>query len=184
MECLLIVNADDFGLSKGQNYGIIEACCNGIVMLMMVLVNGQAIDYVVQLSCDELSLVIGMYFVLTMGKLLIAMLGLTCDGVLGKWIWQLAEEDALLLEEITQELVSQYLCFIELFGCKPMHLDSYYYVYMFLQIFLIVARFVAEQGIVLWVDCQMVFDLMVNLCTTQGFSSAFYGEEISELLFL
>ena len=26
MERLLIVNADDFGLSKGQNYGIIEAC--------------------------------------------------------------------------------------------------------------------------------------------------------------
>ncbi|MEP8540021.1 chitooligosaccharide deacetylase, partial [Enterobacter asburiae] len=25
MENLLIVNADDFGLSKGQNYGIIEA---------------------------------------------------------------------------------------------------------------------------------------------------------------
>ena len=25
MERLLIVNADDFGLSKGQNYGIIEA---------------------------------------------------------------------------------------------------------------------------------------------------------------
>ena len=31
MERLLIVNADDFGLSKGQNYGIIEACRNGIV---------------------------------------------------------------------------------------------------------------------------------------------------------
>lgn len=29
MENLLIVNADDFGLSKGQNYGIIEACRRG-----------------------------------------------------------------------------------------------------------------------------------------------------------
>ena len=29
MERVLIVNADDFGLSKGQNYGIIEACRNG-----------------------------------------------------------------------------------------------------------------------------------------------------------
>lgn len=25
MERVLIVNADDFGLSKGQNYGIVEA---------------------------------------------------------------------------------------------------------------------------------------------------------------
>ena len=31
MENLLIVNADDFGLSKGQNYGIIEACRRGVV---------------------------------------------------------------------------------------------------------------------------------------------------------
>lgn len=29
MERVLIVNADDFGLSKGQNYGIIEACKTG-----------------------------------------------------------------------------------------------------------------------------------------------------------
>ncbi len=114
MERLLIVNADDFGLSKGQNYGIIEACRNGIVTSTTALVNGQAIDHAVQLSRDEPSLAIGMHFVLTMGKPLTAMPGLTRDGVLGKWIWQLAEEDALPLEEITQELVSQYLRFIEL----------------------------------------------------------------------
>ncbi len=108
MERLLIVNADDFGLSKGQNYGIIEACRNGIVTSTTALVNGQAIDHAVQLSRDEPSLAIGMHFVLTMGKPLTAMPGLTRDGVLGKWIWQLAEEDALPLEEITQELASQY----------------------------------------------------------------------------
>lgn len=131
MERLLIVNADDFGLSKGQNYGIIEACRNGIVTSTTALVNGQAIDHAVQLSRDEPSLAIGMHFVLTMGKPLTAMPGLTRDGVLGKWIWQLAEEDALPLEEITQELASQYLRFIELFGRKPTHLDSHHHVHMF-----------------------------------------------------
>lgn len=131
MERLLIVNADDFGLSKGQNYGIIEACRNGIVTSTTALVNGQAIDHAVQLSRDEPSLAIGMHFVLTMGKPLTAMPGLTRDGVLGKWIWQLAEEDALPLEEITQELASQYLRFIELFGSKPTHLDSHHHVHMF-----------------------------------------------------
>ncbi len=176
MERLLIVNADDFGLSKGQNYGIIEACRNGIVTSTTALVNGQAIDHAVQLSRDEPSLAIGMHFVLTMGKPLTAMPGLTRDGVLGKWIWQLAEEDALPLEEITQELASQYLRFIELFGRKPTHLDSHHHVHMFPQIFPIVARFAAEQGIALRADRQMAFDLPVNLRTTQGFSSAFYGE--------
>lgn len=33
MQRLLIVNADDFGLSKGINYGIIEAVRNGVVSL-------------------------------------------------------------------------------------------------------------------------------------------------------
>lgn len=168
MERLLIVNADDFGLSKGQNYGIIEACRNGIVTSTTALVNGQAIDHAVQLSRDEPSLAIGMHFVLTMGKPLTAMPGLTRDGVLGKWIWQLAEEDALPLEEITQELASQYLRFIELFGRKPTHLDSHHHVHMFPQIFPIVARFAAEEGIALRADRQMVFDLPVNLRTTQG----------------
>ena len=171
MERLLIVNADDFGLSKGQNYGIIEACRNGIVTSTTALVNGQAIDHAVQLSRDEPSLAIGMHFVLTMGKPLTAMPGLTRDGVLGKWIWQLAEEDALPLEEITQELASQYLRFIELFGRKPTHLDSHHHVHMFPQIFPIVARFAAEEGIALRADRQMVFDLPVNLRTTQGFSN-------------
>ena len=56
----LIVNADDFGLSKGQNYGIIEAYRNGIVTSTTALVNGRAIDHAVQLSRDEPSLAIGM----------------------------------------------------------------------------------------------------------------------------
>lgn len=122
-----------------------------------------------------------------MGKPLTAMPGLTRDGVLGKWIWQLAEEDALPLEEITQELASQYLRFIELFGRKPTHLDSHHHVHMFPQIFPIVARFAAEEGIALRIDRQPLSnagDLPANLRSSQGFSSAFYGEEISEALFL
>lgn len=50
MERVLIVNADDFGLSKGQNYGIIEACRNGVVTSTTALVNGAAIDHAAQLS--------------------------------------------------------------------------------------------------------------------------------------
>ena len=44
MENLLIVNADDFGLSKGQNYGIVEACRRGVVTSTTALVNGEAIE--------------------------------------------------------------------------------------------------------------------------------------------
>ncbi|MCZ5218007.1 chitin disaccharide deacetylase [Escherichia fergusonii] len=187
MERLLIVNADDFGLSKGQNYGIIEACRNGVVTSTTALVNGEAIDHAAQLSRGASGLAVGMHFVLTMGKPLTEMPGLTREGMLGKWIWQMAEEGALPLEEISLELASQYQRFIELFGRKPTHIDSHHHVHMFPQIFPIVARFAAEQGIALRIDRQAVFndsDLPGELRSSQGFSSAFYGEEISNALFL
>ncbi len=107
MERLLIVNADDFGLSKGGGSGIIEACRDGIVASTTALVNGQAIDHAVQSRRDEASLAVGMRFVLIMGKPLRRLCRVNPGWCMGKWIWQLAEEDALPLEEITQELASR-----------------------------------------------------------------------------
>lgn len=100
MERVLIVNADDFGLSKGQNYGIVEAYRNGVVTSTTALVNGEAIDHAAQLSRELPALGVGMHFVLTLGKPVSEMPGLTRDGLLGKWIWQMAEEDTLPLDEM------------------------------------------------------------------------------------
>ena len=187
MERVLIVNADDFGLSKGQNYGIIDACRHGVVTSTTALVNGEAIEHAVQLSRELPELAVGMHFVLTLGKPLTAMPGLTRDGLLGKWIWQMAEEDTLPLDEISHELAAQYQRFIDLFGREPTHLDSHHHVHMFPQIFPVVANFAAQHGIALRIDRQTVFeaaDLPVALRTSQGFSGEFYGEAISEELFL
>lgn len=131
MKRVLIVNADDFGLSKGQNYGIVEAYRNGVVTSTTALVNGEAIDHAAQLSHGLPALGVGMHFVLTLGKPVSEMPGLTRDGLLGKWIWQMAEEDTLPLDEIAHELACQYQRFIELFGREPTHLDSHHHVHMF-----------------------------------------------------
>ena len=90
MERVLIVNADDFGLSKGQNYGIIEACRNGVVTSTTALVNGAAIDHAAQLSRSTPELAVGMHFVLTLGEPLSPMPGLTREGKLGKHPMDLA----------------------------------------------------------------------------------------------
>ena len=108
MENLLIVNADDFGLSKGQNYGIIEACRRGVVTSTTALVNGEAVEHAAQLSREVPELGVGMHFVLTLGMPLSPMPGLTRDGQLGKWIWERAEQGALPLEEIARELECQF----------------------------------------------------------------------------
>lgn len=187
MERVLIVNADDFGLSKGQNYGIIEACRNGVVTSTTALVNGAAIDHAAQLSRSTPELAVGMHFVLTLGEPLSAMPGLTRDGRLGKWIWQQAEEDILPLEEIAHELACQYRRFVELFGHEPTHIDSHHHVHMFAQIYPIVAAFAREKGIALRIDRQVAAQSGLDqqaARSSAGFSSEFYGEAVSEELFL
>ena len=174
MERVLIVNADDFGLSKGQNYGIIEACRNGVVTSTTALVNGAAIDHAAQLSRST-------------PEPLSAMPGLTRDGRLGKWIWQQAEEDSLPLEEIAHELACQYHHFVELFGHEPTHIDSHHHVHMLAQIYPIVAAFAREKGIALRIDRQVAAQSELDqqaARSSAGFSSEFYGEAVSEELFL
>ncbi|MBM1019919.1 chitin disaccharide deacetylase [Enterobacter sp. A11] len=187
MENLLIVNADDFGLSRGQNYGIIEACRRGIVTSTTALVNGEAVEHAAQLSRDVPALGVGMHFVLTLGMPLSQMPGLTRDGQLGKWIWELAEQDALPLEEITRELDCQFNRFVDVFGKEPTHIDSHHHVHMIPAIFPLVAEFARRKGVAMRVDrdVQALHGLsFFSVPTTDGFSSAFYGEGIDEALFL
>lgn len=187
MERVLIVNADDFGLSKGQNYGIIDACKNGLVTSTTALVNGAAIDHAAHLSRCLPELAVGMHFVLTLGMPLSPMPGLTREGKFGKWIWQMAEEDTLPLEEITRELDCQYHRFVDLFGCEPTHIDGHHHVHMIPQIFPIVAEYAKAKGVAMRIDRSLVQRDGLNdegIRSSDGFASEFYGEAISEALFL
>ncbi|WP_152084299.1 chitin disaccharide deacetylase [Enterobacter oligotrophicus] len=184
MENLLIVNADDFGLSKGQNYGIIEACRRGVVTSTTALVNGEAIEHAAQLSHEAPGLGVGMHFVLTLGMPLSPMPGLTRDGQLGKWIWELAEQDALPLDEIARELDCQFNRFVDLFGREPTHIDSHHHVHMIPAIFPIVVEFAQRKGVAMRVDREVRGLPEFAVTTTEGFSSAFYGDAIDEALFL
>jgi len=187
MQRLLIVNADDFGLSKGQNYGIIDACNNGLVTSTTALVNGTAAEHAVALSrcCPALS--VGMHFVLTLGEPLTTMPELAPEGRFSKTIWQKAEQDALPLGEIAGELEAQFNRFVSLFGHEPAHIDSHHHVHMMAQIFPLVAEFARQRTIPLRVDREVAArdELVVDdVLTSDGFASGFYGEAISEALFL
>ena len=187
MERVLIVNADDFGLSKGQNYGIIEACKNGLVTSTTALVNGAAIGHAAQLSRCVPELGVGMHFVLTLGEPLSPMPGLAREGRLGKWIWQMAEEGSLPLDEIAHELECQYRRFIALFGCEPTHIDSHHHVHMIASVYPIVASFAREKGVALRIDRQLAQRDGLDqdaARSSEGFASEFYGEAISEALLL
>ena len=184
MENLLIVNADDFGLSKGQNYGIIEACRRGVVTSTTALINGEAVEHAAQLSRELPELGVGMHFVLTLGLPLSPMPGLTREGQLGKWIWEMAEQDALPLDEIARELDCQFNRFVDVFGREPTHIDSHHHVHMIPAIFPLVTEFAQRKGVAMRVDREVRGLPDVAVTSTEGFSSAFYGDEIDEALFL
>ena len=63
----LIVNADDFGLSKGQNYGIVEACRNGVVTSTTMMVNTSATLLAAQLAKREPALAVGLHVNISLG---------------------------------------------------------------------------------------------------------------------
>ena len=186
MRKLLIVNADDFGLSRGQNYGIVEACRNGVVTSTTALVNGAAIEHAVALRRSVPELAVGLHFTLTLGKPLSDAPTLTRDGLMGKWLWAQAEAGLLPLDEIAHELECQYARFIALFGVPPSHIDSHHHVHMMAAIFPLVAEFARAKGVAMRVDrdeAQRHALTLDGVRSSSGFAREFYGDEISLSLF-
>jgi hopanoid biosynthesis associated protein HpnK len=67
MDQLLIINADDFGLSPGINRGVIEAYRHGMVTSVSLMATGDAFDDAVALSLAHPELSIGVHLTLVEG---------------------------------------------------------------------------------------------------------------------
>ena len=139
------------------------------------------------LSRQNRGLAVGMHFVLTLGQPLSPRPVIARQGEWGKWIWEIADGGTLPLDEIAEELECQFARFIELFGKPPVHIDSHHHVHMFAQIFPIVEAFAKQKGVPLRIDHDEIRRNQIAVCgakSTDGFDSTFYGEAISEDLFL
>lgn len=64
----LIINADDFGYSKGVNYGIIESHLDGVVSSTTMMANMNGLDHALKMMPSVPELGIGVHLSLTMGK--------------------------------------------------------------------------------------------------------------------
>ena len=64
----LIVNADDFGLTRGVNLGIIEAFQQGIVRSTTIMAGMPAVEHAIALSKQNTRLKVGVHLCLTSGK--------------------------------------------------------------------------------------------------------------------
>lgn len=122
----LIVNADDFGYSKGINYGIIEAHRNGIVNSTTMMMNMPGVTHAVDLAKENPNLKVGIHLVLTCGKPLLTDVPTLVDqnGFFKKNREIL--ESNISLEELEREWTAQIDKFLET-GLTLTHIDSHHH---------------------------------------------------------
>jgi predicted glycoside hydrolase/deacetylase ChbG (UPF0249 family) len=146
----LIINADDFGISRGVNIGIIEAAEAGVVTSASLIVNladfADALDRT--LSCPTLSL--GLHLNFTVGRPLTAAPSLTRRDT-GEFFTLpalIARASLGLLDrsDIARECLAQIDRMIEA-GFPPTHLDSHRHVHAHPAIFRVIAGAAASRGI-------------------------------------
>ncbi len=124
----LIINADDFGYSPGQNLGIIKAHAEGIVTSATCLANAPYLDNALSLAKNHPNLGIGVHLVLDMGKPLLP----------GKLIPSLIEPDGSFkrlpedkpLKLNQTEILLEWSAQIEKIiasGVTPTHLDGHHH---------------------------------------------------------
>jgi predicted glycoside hydrolase/deacetylase ChbG (UPF0249 family) len=125
----LIVNADDFGYSRGINYGIIDAHNNGIVNSATMMMNMPGVSHAVKLAKVNPNLQVGVHLVLTCGKpLLTDVPSLVNDNGSFKRISELKDQPMLSLDELAREWSAQIEKFLET-GLTPTHFDSHHHVH-------------------------------------------------------
>lgn len=138
----LIVNADDFGISKAINLGIIEGFKNGIVTSTTLMCNMEATGDAVELAKKNPKLGVGIHLVLTAGK------------PLSKDVKTLVDDDGNFLkydkifrsasiEDIRKEFRNQMERFLS-FGIVPTHIDTHHHVHSKEAVFSIVYELAKE----------------------------------------
>ncbi|KEK25400.1 chitin disaccharide deacetylase [Bacillus gaemokensis] len=124
----LIVNADDFGLTEGTNYGIVEGHVNGIVNSTTMMMNMPGTERAVHLAKEYKSLGVGVHLVLTAGKPLLTDVPslVSEDGSFHKQ--SIVREGNINPEEVEREWTAQIEKFLS-YGLTPTHLDSHHHVH-------------------------------------------------------
>lgn len=143
----LIVNADDFGLTKGINKGIVKGFLQGIVTNATALVNMPRWEHAAGLVGKYPGLGIGLHFNLTMGSPVTApeRIPSLVNGEGGFT----EDRDALAAaepREIALELSSQFARLVQA-GVKPTHISSHQNIHSIDKVLTVVLDFATRRGL-------------------------------------
>ena len=148
----LIVNADDFGMSRGITDGIVHAHLNGFLSSTSLMPNMPAADYAVSRLGEIPALGVGVHLNICQGKpilpahevpsLVDAKGNFNSPAVQARSLW-LGRVDA---SEIESEFVAQ-IRWMKDRGIVPTHADSHQHMHMYPAAVKPFARALAEEGI-------------------------------------
>lgn len=144
----LIVNADDFGLCRGVNYGILDSHLYGILNSTTMMMNTPGTEHAIALAKQTPSLKVGIHLVLTCGKPLSgnvpSLVGK--EGAFHTLPHAMQNKDLLDLEEVEKEWTAQIEKFLQT-GLKPTHLDSHHHIHTWEELLPVVQRLSITYGL-------------------------------------
>lgn len=126
----LLVNADDFGFSRGVNHGIIDCHKYGIVNSTTIMMNAAATQHAIELSKNTPTLKVGIHLVLTWGKPLLSDVPSLVDenGIFKKQSILIENPTEISLYELEREWSAQ-IDLLLASGVVPSHFDSHHHVH-------------------------------------------------------
>lgn len=144
----LIVNADDFGLSKSVNRGIIESFLNGTVSSTTLMTNMPGFEDAVTLAGEHPSLGVGLHFNLSYGRPVSRSRHVpSLVKADGSYVYHPEIESIpWTAEDVRTELEAQWNRFLST-GRKPTHVDSHHLVHALGPAYPVVAEFCRAQGV-------------------------------------
>jgi chitin disaccharide deacetylase len=149
----LIVNADDFGITRGVNRGILRSHREGIVTSATIMAAGDAFEDAVETARSNPSLGVGVHIVLTGGRAVAprekigslagrqGRLPASLSQLLSKW-----HAGLIRRQHIENEMRAQ-IAKVVAAGIKPTHLDTHKHAHCHPWIMKALAKVAAEFGI-------------------------------------
>src|SRR5260370_21265141 len=116
---VMIVNADDFGMTDGINVGVVESHTRGIVTSASLMVKQPKAREAAALASTQGRLGLGLHIDLT-----------EWEPVDGTWRQNYARVDLNDPAQVAREIAEQRDLFIDLVGPEPDHLDSHQHVHL------------------------------------------------------
>ena len=180
----IIFNADDFGHSKGVNFGIIDAYINGVVRSTTMMAGMPGFEHAVHLAAKHPGLGIGVHLTLTAGSSVGGPYQTITDSE-GRFFSKSIVEKRMAngefdLREVETEYVAQ-IHKIMAAGIIPDHLDSHHHIHNLpgiVDIFLQLARNFGV-GVRIYNKC-ILRGKYADVIAASDFCDAFYDEKATE----